>query len=235
MLLLLAYHIYNCITYYIYCFKHREEKIYFTNQYKSKVKKVLSITCLIGVIVLSALHTVSVGVFYTSESTKFKEEVGFIESEISDYSFVEYVDALTEKELKKGGDYSFLSVYAVSGNLSVKESVTKESVAKIYFEYGDKLPSYVSSFIYKDKVDSLSTIISCYIDDKKYSTTHNEIEIDGVKIVYRYIKCERNNFIDVCMKDGNKVLYIEEDWEPYVEIEPETRINEWVKTFKNIK
>lgn len=194
---------------------------------------------MISVSVLAILHTVSVGVFYTksdSESIKFKEEVGFIESEISDYSFVEYVDASTEKELQKGGDYSFLSVYAVSGNLSVKESVTKESVAKIYFEYGDKIPSYVSSFIYKDKVDSLSTIISYHVEGgDDYETTHNETKIDGIKIVYRYIECERNNFIDVCMQDGNKVLYIEENWEPYIEIDPETRINEWVEIFENLK
>ena len=239
MLWLIAYHTYNCITYYVYCYKHRGEQVYFTNQYKSKIKKAFSIACLISVSVLAILHTVSVGVFYTksdSESTKFKEEVGFIESEISDYSFVEYVNASTEKELQKGGDYSFLSVYAVSGNLSVKESVTKESVAKIYFEYGDKIPYYVSSFIYKDKVDSLSTIISYHVEGgDDYETTHNETKIDGIKIVYRYIECERNNFIDVCMQDGNKVLYIEENWEPYIEIDPETRINEWVEIFENLK
>ena len=239
MLWLIAYHTYNCITYYVYCYKHRGEQVHFTNQYKSKIKKAFSIACLISVSVLAILHTVSVGVFYTksdSESIKFKEEVGFIESEISDYSFVEYVDASTEKELQKGGDYSFLSVYAVSGNLSVKESVTKESVAKIYFEYGDKIPSYVSSFIYKDKVDSLSTIISYHVEGgDDYETTHNETKIDGVKVAYRYIQCSEANFIDICMKKGNKILYIEEDWEPYIEIEPETRINEWVEIFENLK
>lgn len=239
VLLLLAYHVYNCITYYIYCFKHRGEQIYFTNRYKSKVKTVISIVCLIGVILLSILYTVSVGVFYTKldgESTKSKEEVEFIESEISDYSFVEYIEVSTEKELQKGKDYSFLSMYVVSGNLSVRESITKDSIAKIYFEYGKKLPFYVSSFIYKDKVDSLSTKISYYVEGgDNYETTHNETKIDGIKIVYRYIECERNNFIDVCMQDGNKVLYIEENWEPYIEIEPETRINEWVEIFEDLK
>ena len=236
-ILLLIYHIYTSVMYYVYCHKHRDDKICFTNKDKSKLKTIISTVILIMVVVLFMLYAMSLmtsfGVPVTND--KIEEKVGFINSGISDYSFIENLEIQTEKNLTTEHHYTFMSMYAAEGNLKVDESITKEQVAGFDFEYLENLPWYISIFVYNDKVDGLDTKWSFHADDANYSTTHNETEIDGVKVVYRYIQCSEANFIDICMKKGNKILYIEENWEPYIEIEPETRINEWVEIFEDLK
>ncbi len=235
-ILLLIYHIYTSVMYYVYCYKHRDDKICFTNKDKSKLKTIISTVILITVAVLFMLYAMSLvtsfGVPVTND--KIEEKLGFIDSEISDYSFVENLDVQTEKVMTTEHHYMFMSMYAAEGNLIVNETTTKEHVAKINFEYSEKLPWYISTFIYKDVVDRLDTSWSFRTDGVDYSTTHNETEIDGVKVVYRYIQCSEANFIDICMKKGNKILYIEENWEQFVDIDAESRIDEWIETFKNI-
>lgn len=235
-ILLLIYHVYTSVMYYVYCHKHRDDKICFTNRDKSKLKTIISTVSLIMVAVLFMLYTMSLmtsfGVPVTND--KIEEKIGFIDSGISDYSFVENLEIQTEKNLTTEHHYTFMSMYAAEGNLTVNESITKEQVAEFDFEYLENLPWYISTFIYYDKVDGLDTSWSFRADAVDYSTTHNEIEIDGVKVVYRYIQCSEANFIDICMKKGNKILYIEENWEQCVDIDAETRINEWIEVFKNI-
>ncbi len=235
-ILLLIYHVYTSVMYYVYCHKHRDDKICFTNKDKSKLKTIISTISLIMVAVLFMLYTMSLmtsfGVPVTND--KIEEKIGFIDSGISDYSFVENLEIQTEKNLTTEHHYTFMSMYAAEGNLTVNESITKEQVAGFDFEYLENLPWYISTFIYYDKVDGLDTRWSFRADAVDYSTTHNEIEIDGVKVVYRYIQCSEANFIDICMKKGNKILYIEENWEQCVDIDAESRIDEWIETFKNI-
>lgn len=238
VILLLAYHIYTSVMYYIYCFKSKGEQICFTNQNKSKSKTVISIVCLIGIVIFFILYTMSFVAFFSmpdNESTKFKEKVGFIELEISDYSLLENIELSTEKDFIKGDEFSFSSIYSTSGSLAVKETNTQEEIAKIDFEYCEKLPFYVSAFIYNEMLDDVKVDVSYHNDDgSEYKTTYNYTEFDDIKIAYRYIQCDRVNYIDLCLKQGDKVLSVYETWEQCVDIDAESKINEWIETFKNI-
>lgn len=235
-ILLLIYHIYTSVMYYVYCYKHRNDEVRFTNKDKSKSKTILSTILLMGVAIFFMMYAMSFVVSFATpvaDSTIAEEKLEFIESEMSDYSLVENLELPTEKVMTTEYDYTFMSMYAVEGNLSVNEVTTQEQIAEINFKYSEKLPWYVSSFIYNDVVDRLDTSWSFYADGANYTTTHNETEIDGVQVVYRYIQCSEANFINMCVKKDNRILYIAENWEQCVDIDAETRINEWIEVFNN--
>ncbi len=232
VVLLLIYHIYICVMYYIYCHKHKDDVICFANKDKSKTKTVITVVVLVTSVILWTLYGISLMCVFT-KGEQVNAKTSFLDN--LNYAYTANIELTTKQELNIENQYPFLSMYAVTGELTTVEATSNEAVAQVSFEYGENLPFYVSSFVYNEMVDSMSTSFSYHVPNgEPYRTTHNEIEVDGVKLAYRYIKCERNNFINVCIKDNNKVLYIDEDWEAFVEIDPEARINEWLEKFKSI-
>lgn len=230
--LMLIYHIYTSVLYYVYCFKHRNDVVHFKNKDKSTVKVVISTILIAGAIIYFLMYTMSVVVVLPNSETRDPKLDNVVNNEIFEYSFVDNEDIITEIKLTDTMQYSFLSMYAVKSKIEIKNLATEEEISTIRFEYAQNLPWYVDMSIEQEMIDDVSTEISIHKDGVNYDSIHLEKEIDGLKVIYCYLEAPENSLIDIYITDGNKFFLLSENWDSCVEMNIEERIDEWVEFYK---
>lgn len=234
----LIYLIYTSMTYYIYYFKHRNDENLPEKRVKGKVEKILStiftIIFIIGMLPASLLPLALVT--SPADNTKFEEKIGFIVTKdgLSDYSFIVDSEIGTEKTLTMKNQYSLFSMYATKGEITVREDSTQERISTIRFEYAENLPWYVDIGIDNRMVELVSNQEIWDIDGKEYKSVYLEKEIDGLEIKYTYFISGEKNYIDMYINNGDAMLWICEIWEPCIEMDVESRVNEFIEIFKQV-
>lgn len=230
--LMLIYHIYTSAMYYVYCFKHRNDEIYFKNKDKSTAKSVISTILIGGAVICFIMYTMSVVMVLPNLDTRDPKLANIVNNEIFEYSFADDEDIIIKKEFTDTKQYSFLSMYAVKGKIEIKNVVTEEEISIVRFEYAENLPWYVDMSIEKEMIEDVSTEISIHADGVNYDSIHLEKEIDGLKVAYCYLESPERSLIDVYITDGNKLFLVSENWEVCAEKNVEARVDEWIEFYK---